>query len=212
MTTMIPLKPQSDYIELKYTLRSIEQWADEVIIVGEEIPDWIKNITWIEVKDIPGRKQLSIRKKIISALEYKPEFLFLSDDVYLLEKPTKTYYSAGTIKKRGESGSRPLEQQLEKMGKPLLDYDVHSCIFYEKEKFRQLEIFNADCIIKSMYGNYHELESIIMPDFKVNKKMSETEIMRIIKDRPYFSTGPQGVQYALPVLEKLFPHKSKFEI
>jgi hypothetical protein len=212
MDIMIPIYPQSDYTELKFVLRSIEKWADEVIIVGSDLPEWIKNITWIEVSDIRNKKQLSIRKKIISALEYKPEFLFLSDDVYLLQEPEKVFYSSGTLKSIGESGSKPLQAQLEAQNKPVKCYDVHSPIWYEKEKFKYLEIFTSDCIIKSMYGNYHEVESVKMPDFKVNGKMTVEEIKNIIKNRPYFSTGPQGLKYALPVLQELWPLKSRFEL
>lgn len=212
MNCMIPLKPQDDYTELKFTLRSIQKWADEVIIVGEDLPLWAKNVTWLPIKDIPGRKQLSIRKKIISALQYKSEFLHLADDVYLLTEPKKIFYSSGSIKNRGESGSRPLQAQLEAIGKPIKDYDVHCCIYYEREKFKALEVFQAECIIKSAYGNFHELESTAMPDFKINSKMTPEEIKGAIKNRPYFSTGPQGLKYALPVLAELFPLKSKFEL
>lgn len=209
---MYPLYRQEDYTELKYSLRSVEKWAGEVIIVGEEIPEWIKNITWIQIKDIPGRKQLSIRKKIISALEYKPEFLFLSDDVYLLEKPTKTYYSGGTIRQIGEAGAKTLADQLEALNKPIKCFDVHCPIFYEREKFKPLERFTSDCIIKSMYGNFHEVESVTMPDYKVNQKLTPDQIRLAIKNRPYFSTGPTGLKYALPVLQELWPVKSNFEL
>lgn len=212
MDIMIPLKPQDDYTELKYTLRSIKKWADEVLIVGEDLPEWIKNVTWIPIKDIPGRKQLSIRKKIISALEYKKEFLFLSDDVYLLTEPKKVFYSSGTLNQIGESGSKPLAQQLQAINKPIKCFDVHCPIFYEREKFKPLERFTGDCIIKSMYGNFHEVESVTMPDYKVNQKLTPEQIKLAISNRPYFSTGPQGLKYALPVLAELFPFKSKFEL
>jgi hypothetical protein len=212
MTFMIPLKPQDDYTELKYCLRSIANGADEVIIVGSDLPEWITRITWIDVSDIVGKKQLSIRKKIISALEYKPEFFFLSDDVYLLTEPTKEFYSSGTIRQIGEGGARQLADQLEAKRKPIRCFDVHCPIWYEKEKFNALEVFTSECIIKSMYGNFHEVESINMPDFKVNRKMTPAEIKEAIKNRPYFSTGPQGLQYALPLLQELWPYKSKFEL
>jgi hypothetical protein len=214
---MYPLANQLDYIELRFSLRSVEKYISEpieVVIVSEMLPDWITNITHLRLKDIPGRKQLSIRRKILAGLEYSKEVFFMNDDIYLL-KPTDTkdypYYFSGDLSKIGEGGARPLMNQLQAQGKPKKHFDIHVPIIYESAKFKALEGFGADCIIKSMYCNYHEIEGIDLPDFKINKKTPVTEIMERIKSEPCFSTGPQGLQSALPVLEKLYLNKSKYE-
>jgi hypothetical protein len=211
---MYPLQTQNDYTELRYSLRSVEKYLPgaEVIIVGDTLPDWITGITQIEVKDTPGRKQLNIRRKILAALEYSKEIFFLSDDVYLLKAPEYKFYKHRTLKQNGESGAKPLTDQLTALNKPIDQWDVHCPIVYEREKFRALDIFASECIIKSMYCNYHEIEGVIMPDFKVNSKMTAEQIKNTIKDRPYFSTSPVGLKYALPVLEELFDRKSNFEL
>lgn len=214
MIIAIPLQKQSYYTELLFCLRSIEKYIlnPKILIIGDFIPDWLTNVTQICVADIHGRKQLSIRKKILAALEYSKEILFMSDDVYLLKPYEKKYYSSGTLKQIGESGSKPLVKQLEALSKPIKNYDVHCPIIYKQDFKEVSKLFSSDCIIKSFYGNYLELPSVEMWDYKVNKKMSVEEIKKHISLRPYFSTGITGLQYALPVLEELFKNKSQFEL
>lgn len=214
MKLMYPLQSQNDYTELRYSLRSVEKHfpKSEIIIVGDTIPEWITGVTQIHVKDIPGRKQLTIRKKILAALEYSEEIFFLSDDVYLLKPPTNKFYFHRTLKENGEAGAKPLAEQLTSLNKPIDSYDVHCPIIYERDKFRGLEMFPAECIIKSMYGNFYEVQGVPMPDYKINQKQAVEQIKVSIKDRPYFSTGPSGLKYALPILEELFDRKSNFEV
>lgn len=213
---MYPLQVQLDYTELKYSLRSIEKYITkplEVLIVGEVIPDWITNITHLKLKDIPGRKQLSIRRKILAALEYSDEVFFMNDDIYLLNSTNPAnypFYYSGDLSTIGETGGRLLMDQLKAQNKPTKHFDTHVPIIYERAKFKELEGFGADCIIKSMYCNYHEIEGIELPDFKINKKTSD--LARVFNQgEPCFSTGPMGLQAALPILNELYPNKSKYE-
>ena len=102
MIVCYPLTTQLDYTELRYSLRSIEKYlqdVEEVIIVGDNLPDWINNVTQIILPDIKGKKQLSIRRKILAALNYTDEILFMNDDVYFL-KPSNDfpYYYHGYLK------------------------------------------------------------------------------------------------------------------
>lgn len=187
----------------------------EVIIVGSTLPDWITNINWIRLGDIPGRKQLSIRRKIIAALEYASEIFFMNDDIYLL-KPINIdsypYYFTGNLITQAESGARPLMKELEAVGKPTKHFDNHYPIIYNKDKFDGLQIFSAECIIKSMYCNFNDIDGTEISDCKILNKTSQEVIEIMVKNMPAISTGPAGLKYVLPVLNKIFSKKSKFEV
>lgn len=231
MTVAYPLTVQFDYTELKYSLRSIEKFLPqpfEVVIVGNYLPEWINNVIQIEVPDVPGRKQLSIRKKILAALEYAEEILFLNDDVFLL-RPSPyhvaddvdwlekylmfPYFWHGMLKNYSESGSKPLMKELEKMGKPAKHFDGHYPLIYG-QNFKELSVkFSEDVIIKSMYCNALGIEGVFIPDCKLHASQAKPEIIReFIKDKPCFSTGSYSLASALPILHELFSERSKYEI
>ncbi len=212
-----PLTVQLDYTELCFSLRSIEKYLIppfEIVIVGDVIPEWLMGITQIHLPDIPGRKQLSIRRKILAALEYAEEILFMNDDLFLLQPVNKfPYYWHGMLKNYSESGSKPLFKQLEAMGKPVKHFDGHYPLIYERKKFKEASgFFTEDCIIKSLYCNYHKTEGIFIPDCKVLKASKPDEVRNFIKGKPCFSTGAYSLQSSLPVLENLYPKKCNFEI
>lgn len=217
MIVMIPLTNTLDYTELKYALRSIEKFIPgyEVVIVGEEMPGWLTNVTQIHVPDIRGRKQLSIKRKIVAALEYDPEIFFMNDDIYLLE-PVDIYnypfYYHGILKGQTESGSQQLINELTEMGKETKHFDIHTPIIYRKDFIDAVAEFSSDTVIKSMYGNYFDIEGTLLIDLKIARPIAPEAIRMLIKGRPCFSTGMGGVRSAEIVLKELFPKKSIFEV
>jgi hypothetical protein len=217
MILLYPLQRQDDYTELLFSLRSAEKYLPplEVVIVGDTLPDWIKDVTWINLPDITSRKQLTIRKKIISALEYSDEVFFMNDDYYLLREIdpfTFPYFYHGTIRESGESGARILKDQLEAKGKEIKHFDTHVPLIYRKAEFTALECFTGDSIIKSMYCNYHDIPGIQFPDFKVNSPKGSLGIKEKIKKNICMSSGPMGLKTVIPILQEMFPQKSRFEI
>lgn len=217
MTIVYPLTTQIDYCELKYSLRSIEKYLPapfEVVIVGDNMPEWINNVTQIELPDIKGQNQYSVRRKIIAALHYaSSEIFFFNDDIYLLEKAGANfpYYSSGVLEKIGESGAKPLLKQLQSHGKPA-KYFGHYPAVYKRDFTEVINNFSIECITKSAYCNFTQVESIEVSDCKILTAKKEGVIREFIKDRPCFSTGVYSIQSALPVLEELFPEPSKYEI
>ena len=215
MKIMYPLANQFDYEQLRYSLRSIEKFIDydEVIIVGDYMPEWLINVTWIDVADIPNKKQLSIKKKILAALEYTKEFLFMNDDMYFLQPVAEFhYYYKGHLKRYAEAGSKQLEKDLDKLNKPSKNFDTHYPLIYNRSFKEIAENFYEDTIIKSMYCNYHEIEGVFLPDCKMVRETSNQDIREFIKDRFMFSTGIYSIDKALPVLAELYPKKSIFEL
>ena len=215
MTVAYPLTVQKDYTELKYSLRSIEKYLQnpfKVIIIGSHVPGWLTNVSVIEIPDVPGRKQLSIRIKILAALEYAREILFMNDDVYLLHPGCFPYYFHGSLKNYSEPGSKQLLKELELLHKRVNHFDGHYPLFYGQDFKEASKHFSGDCIIKSMYCNYLGIAGIFTPDCKLTKNTSPEMIKQFIKDKPCFSTGALSLQSALPVLNELYPNKSKFEV
>lgn len=216
MIVMYPLKNQRDYTELRYSLRSIEKFLphDEVVIVAENIPDWIVNITWVKVADIPNRKQWSIRKKILVALEYSEEIFFMNDDIYLLRPMIEIpFYYRGSLKGYAESGAKPLQLQLEAMDKSIKNFDIHYPIMYNKYFFNQAsESFTENIIIKSMYGNYHNIIGEEISDCKVHNQKSAQLVKQFMYGKPCLSNSQYSLRIVLPVLQDLFPNPSKYEL
>jgi hypothetical protein len=214
MKILYPLKSQNDYIELKYSLRSVEKFFDnpgEILIVGDTLPDWITNITHIELKDLPNQAVFSVRRKVIAAFAYtKEDLFFMNDDFYLLKKADKNfpYYSSGTLDKKGESGARPLLEQLQGPNK----YFGHYPAIYKKDFPEIISRFTKECITKSAYLNAIGVETVEIKDCKIVTPMKEAAIMEFIKDLPCFSSGNNSLKSCLPVLEKLFPNPSKYEL
>jgi len=211
MVIAYPLKSQSDYSELKYSLRSIERFyrGNEVVIIGSKLPDWIDNVTWIRVEDIPNRKQLTIKYKILAALEYTDEIYFMNDDVFLLEPPTFKYYYHGDLASVGESGARPLLKQLQSFGKPTKNFDGHYPLVYRKDFAKVLDNFAHDVIVKSAYCNYLGIEGEKVPDNKIIGK--KVELKEFIWNRNSISTGESSWAVVQPVIQEIFKQKSMYE-
>lgn len=216
MKLLYPLTTQLDHTELMYSLRSVEAHlkdVDEIIVVSDNLPYWLTNITQLSLGDVVGRKQLSIRRKILAGLNYTNEFLFMNDDDFFVKDTVDfPYYWHGLLKPYAESGARPLEKQLMVLGKPTKLFDGHYPLIYD-QKFKQAsEHFSADCIIKSMYCNFFNIEGEFCQDCKLTSPLKKKEIYDFIQDKNCFSTGLQSIQSAVVVLQELFPNKSKYEI
>lgn len=217
MIIMYPLTNTLDYRELQYSLRSVEKYLPgyEVVIVAEHLPLWITNVTWIHVPDIQGRKQLSIKRKIIAAFQYDDEIFFMNDDIFLLQ-PTDPhafpFYYNSALREQTESGCGILIKELQEMKLSTKHFDIHTPIVYTKEFIEVAENFTNDTVIKSMYGNFKGIEGTQIADLKIQRSMPAESVRTLIKGRPCFSTGMAGVKSAMVILEELFPEKSMYEI
>lgn len=216
MTVVYPLTNQKEYGELRYSLRSLEKFmagSFDVVIIGDKLPNWITNVTLINISDIPNKKQLSIKQKIIAALEIHDEVLCMADDIYLLQETDSfpNYYS-GMLKGYAESGAKQLLDQLEAMGKPTKKFDIHHPIIY-RNNFKEIsEKFTDNVIIKSMYCNYLEIEGVATKDCKPSKEMKTDRLLEFMHGKRFLSTGAFSFKSAMIVLNELFPFKSKFEV
>lgn len=214
MVVTYPLTAQNDYTELKYSLRSLQKFLPplfEVVIVGDHVPEWINNVTVIQLPDIKGQRELSVRRKVLAALEYSDEILYMNDDIYLLETYKPVYYSSGLLEKKGEAGARPLASQLKGFNKPAKYYG-HYPVVYRKDFREAMENFTSDCLNKSAYCNFIEVHSVEVQDCKLLNAVKPGVIEQFIKNKPCFSTGINSLNSAIPILKELFPNPSQYEI
>ncbi len=187
----------------------------EVVIIGDRLPTCINNVTQINVRDIPNRKQLTIKTKIAAALQYSEEIFFSNDDIFLLQTIDPynfPFYSNGRLDRVTEGGAKSLAIELQKQGKPIRHFDGHFPILYQRSKFEALERFSSDTIIKSAYCNYNAIQPVETQDCKILRKMTTEQIRAFVYNRPCFSTTDGYLSYCIPFLQELFPHKSRFEI
>jgi hypothetical protein len=218
MQVVIPIVPQIDNTELRYCLRSLEKFLDafEVTIVGSVIPDWITGVEWIELPDLPGRKQLSIKRKIMAALHRYDEIFYTADDCYLLKQTVAKkfpYICNGELAKRNhEGGAAPLVVQLQEMGKTTLNFDCHYPLVYRKDFLEIIPLFKDNTLVKSAYCNYLSVPVQQKKDAKIISPMQSHEVEKFCSTIPAFSTGHNTVRSCKPFLEKLFPEQSRFEV
>ena len=232
MDVVIPLGKGSLHqdLELRYCLRSIEQYVNDVenvFIVGQK-PAFLKNVIHIAASDNDSReqKEANIFRKIDMACRDKrvsDEFLFFNDDHFLLDPfaPDTYHYKCSLqesllTRKVNDNYAKTLANTLGiiRMGN---NFDTHCPIVYKKDWFlRSVSTApwyqkNGFCI-KSLYCNMNGIEGEYYPDLKINKQHSVGELFSMLIDRPYFSVADQGFTNDFRILlQMLYPCKSIYE-
>lgn len=222
--------PKSNGADLRFCLRSIEKHLTnygDIFIVGD-LPNWIINVKHIPANDSldPRQKEFNIYRKIILACEH-PEvtdtFLKTSDDEFLLSRFEATNFPnfshrslfEGAQANQGAYRATMIHTKrlLDSMLLPTRDYDAHVAVRFEKKKF--IEAFKGvvwkdnGFAIKSVYGNFNEIEPTPCTDLKITtRKRSHME--KAIQGRDWFSIGNSHPE-TLSFLASLFPLKSKYE-
>lgn len=217
---VIPYK-HKDGLELKYCLKGIEGFLvgyRRIFLVGTEFPSWYKGQT-IYCPDVPGRKQLSIFNKLLAACnsEVSEDFIMFNDDHFLLKLIEVTEiknWTSGTMSKALEKARgkyyTAILNTMEELGGDRLYYDIHAPCIYNKEKFKGLQGYDwsKELVIKSLYFNTYPCEKAAMTDCKINIPMTREGIEEKIKDRLFFSTGPNGMKIQMKKkLEELYSEK-----
>jgi hypothetical protein len=229
----IPLNNRSTQknLELRYCLRSIEKHlrgVGEVFIIGY-CPEWVQNVTHIPFDEDPRNRfrDRNIMNKMLAACEderVSDNFIMVHDDHFLLtnyEVGAFPYYHCGhMVPGQGQYGDtkRNTEQLLSPLaGIPILNYDAHCPILFNKEKF--MKVTNVDwskwygyclktlyCVMNGMTGEY-------MDDLKIRMPLKADKINQAIVGRSWFSIGDRcwtegGMK---EVLQTLYPTPSKYE-
>ena len=231
--------------ELRYTLRAIEKYLTgyrDIYIIGHP-RKWLKEktkvkvdncsvtypgVTFIPAEDNHTEKQRSIYQKILKAAKddrITGTFAMWNDDHYLLQPLEITnikYWYYSTVERLGQLSGGTYQRicinsnnYLMSKGYGNRNFDIHTPILFEKEKFVQLEAENwsLEHIIKSLYCNRWGIEGEEMRDLKFGKPFRREEIRAAIQNRLWFSISEHGTNDAMKdILAELYPEKSKYEI
>lgn len=161
--------------ELRYALRSLKNitnWNGEVFVVGGR-EDWFTDkITHIPMKRAAGLKHRDLyikMRKMIRTKEIANDFIYMNDDMYIMEKMPIKNLNQGEIKRyAGNKGWLKIKQRtrhwLHNHGyETPLDYDLHTPMIFNKKKLAEaLDIVEAEhpdfeIQVRSVYGNMHKL-------------------------------------------------------
>lgn len=205
--------------ELKYCLRGIEMFVEnpEVVIIGDKTPFKVQHIPFKDHRDIQFKERNVFQKLLLM----KEDFLFFNDDFFLLKPYENKYHYSGTIQQQKESypitnNFRKILQNTLNLYGNIANYFRHGPIFIEREKLETLTSLDWNIpwgyCTKSIYCHVNNIVGEDYSDLKIRVPMQNTQIVNLIKNRPYFSTGDHAInQPMIKVLETLYPNKSKYE-
>jgi hypothetical protein len=223
--------------EIRYSLRSYFKHLTgigKVFIVGHD-PGIFKDVIHIPYQDKYAKnKARNIYEKILAACNderVSDDFLCSSDDTFLLADNNLDnfpYYYCGCLRDTYERLSKESKYRayveitlsvLLSKDLPTKNFNGHTPIVYNKEKFKQvMGRYNWELpksyISKSLYCNTLRIEGTILPDKKIFRPMiSKAAIMRRIRYSPVFSIENESVNgFMEEVLDELYPDASPLEL
>lgn len=218
--------------ELRYSLRSLEQFAPEVgnIVIVGSCPKWLQNITHIPIGDPGKNKTINVVSKIRAASKSKEisnEFVLMNDDFFFLKYQTyiapeaipgfHTYLEEHPYGKgdQYEALRREIFWMQEKGIETMWNFDIHYPMVLNKELLRfMFTLFEEDVAFfpRTIYGNlfYRDMVEEIQEDYKVFDmkdffKMTERPFLSVDDSTPTNHFFQEWLQHK-------FPHPSKYEI
>lgn len=224
------LSPFTNSLELKYCLRSIEKHVQDlgqIILIGDcpgYINDSIVNVcpftewNWYQylTRNIHDKLMIACKTAFVS-----DRFLYMNDDHFLLEDiyPTElpAYHGGKEFKGSGKYNVTIASTIQKLQGRDYNNFDIHAPLLMYKKAY--LEIVGSlnwkipfGYCIKTMYCNGLGLQGEYYPDYKLDRKPSESDFNEILT-RKFFSIGDKAfTSNMLEFLHQLYPHKSKYEI
>ncbi len=233
MDIVIPLgKSKTDYLDLRYVLRSIEKFApavDTVYIVGEK-PKWIQNVKHIQCADDPRKewKERNIYFKVLTALYITERFLFMNDDHVLLEvvdiENYPNYYKGAcydSMLKNASSYRQTMNQTKKWLAAndyPDISYDGHCPVIIEEERFLD------QCVLKSNWNSTEFgygmkslycagiQDSLYMEDVKISKRVDFAQAAQKCEGRHVISFTDAAIKTGMrEYFDTFLGEKSKYE-
>jgi len=230
---------ENDSEELRYSLRSLKNIPHGTVYIVGEKPDWVTNVTFIEVPQL-GLKNANWEKSLRTAAareELSEEFIMMNDDFVIMKPidaiPLNNFGPMADViahyDERYPDGNwyadslRDQYNVLTKKGfTNLLSYELHAPLVLNKNKVLQLyrEVTEPLGQFRSYYGNYFHLGGVTVPDVKIfmvarhNDPRYNEDPEAYLKDQTFLSSTGGAFKADIPggYVRALFPEKSEYEL
>lgn len=203
---------RDDTQELKYALRSFKNIQyDELIIVGHK-PGWVKNATHVRISETHN-KHVNIARCVKAALDYvEGDFIIAEDDHFVVQPTDLPCVDRGSLndviewqrkRYKGEYLEGMLYAQKISPGK---SFELHRPMIFNRALLKDVFGFNkgGSFQYRTIYGNYYNLKSTTVQDFKVRGSEDFAEW-------PFISTTNATFRKVKGFLQSQFPDKSSHE-
>ncbi len=212
--------------EIRYSMRSVVKHLSNfanVVIVGN-CPNFARNLIHLPCQDKNDVPDLNIRDKILVACNspiVSEDFLFMNDDHFFLNDFNAAKfpnYHKGDLglaiapRSMDAYRTRLLNtlNQLKNQRFPTLNFDIHTPILYNKEKFiNMVKQFDwrvkEGLVVKSLYGNFYGLKAVQGTDYKVSGEQ------QINPQAPCFSTHATVSTQMQRFFQEVYPTPTKYE-
>ena len=207
-------------LELRYSLRSLENIKHWKVFIIWYKPEWINNVIHIKAEDPFEVKALNALHKITIACEddrVSNDFILMNDDFYITKPTEIKYYHQGLIKEhllRRTGQNSAYANNLYKTFRLFPkwnDYSLHYPIVYNKYKFLEMcEIYNMEqgYLLRNLYCNHFKVWWEQAKDYKILDATSlPKETPTFISNIDCLIVSDEFKNY----LNKLFPNQSKYE-
>lgn len=229
-----PLVRKSQYEELRYSLRSLENVPHGRVFIAGAKPDWLSDeVIHIPVPKIAGETRYQNAEKnwrnALSHPDLSEDFIAMNDDFFIMQPmPTIPYYHDGSIdeyielrEKLGDThenylnGMRITSELCKQFHvKTPLGYTLHVPMLMNKYKRLALTTMMRDrtdngeiVLMRTLYGNLFNVGGERIPDVKYYDDSYDETL-------PFLSTTDPAFKYERlgDFIRAKFPVKSQYEI
>lgn len=161
-----------DWIELRYSLRSLVNMEYGKVFIVWQLPDRIQNVELLDAQDKSHSKYENVINKLKLICKDKrisDDFILMNDDIYAI-KPVSSipYYTKWTLKnhmqyilsKHWITNYYDIIQKVYELFPEWMSFNVHCPIVYNKKKLKKLldKYWDEEISIRSLYWNMYNVE------------------------------------------------------
>ena len=202
MKVVIPYRDRpSAFDELGFCLKSLKKHhkGEVYIVSGVKTRHDVKHI---HCEDTELCRYENVKKKVLKACDVLDEpFLYMNDDMYLLEPFCNVDYYWGKLTDRTRTGSKQktIVDSAIAESKDGLNYSIHSPMIIEPEIMREIRSVS----FKDVHGSLSSRDKVELRDVKIRTKADHLHPERFIEGLPFFSTSEFSLAFLGEFMQKL---------